>query len=93
MGYSKAEYELASLYLNEKRTKNNIKKGMNWLEKSIESDNADAQYLMGKLYYEGEIVQENKEYALELINKSATQRCIFARKFLDNLEQNKEVED
>ena len=93
MGYSKAEYELASLYLNEKRTKNNIKKGMNWLEKSIESDNADAQYLMGKLYYEGEIVQENKEYALELINKSAAQRCIFARKFLDNLEQNKEVED
>ena len=93
MEYSKAEYELANLYLNEKRTKSNIKKGINWLEKSVELDNAEAQYLMGELYYEGDIVQENKEYALELMNKSAAKGCSFARKFLDNLEQNKNSED
>ena len=48
-----------------------------WLIKSVKQNNAMAQWLLGILYLEGKEndikIEENKEYGIELLKKSAEQ--------------------
>lgn len=50
---------LADMYLNGNGVEPNIETAINWLEKSANQGNAEAQNYLGQIYYQGVGVKQN----------------------------------
>ena len=67
---------LGDAYLYWDGIESNDKKAIFWFEKSAINGNSDAQYILGEIYYYGEEngldVKKNIDYAIQMLEKSAT---------------------
>ena len=76
-GNPDAQFWVAYKYLHGDGIQTNDEESEKWLIKSVKQNNAMAQWLLGILYLEGKEndikIEENKEYGIELLKKSAEQ--------------------
>ncbi|MDE6589664.1 MAG: sel1 repeat family protein, partial [Oscillospiraceae bacterium] len=61
----------------------NIAEALSWLTVSVEADNPYAMYLLGKLYWEGEAVPQDKEQAVYWLTQAAAQGHTHAQILLE----------
>lgn len=83
-GDSMAMYNLAIIMLNEDNYLDESS-ALQYLEKSSELNDADAQFLLGQMYESGIFVDKNEEYAKAFYEKAAENNSIQAREALDRL--------
>lgn len=69
----RAQYYVASMYLNGFGTPKNEAEGLKYLQRSVDQEYDLAQALLGYLYSEGEAVEQDKVKAIELYEKAAAQ--------------------
>lgn len=69
-----AQFYLATLY----RSKEQYKQAIEWLQKSALQNYAPATYLLGKLYYMGEGVDQNRGTAFKYFEQAAKNGHLFA---------------
>ena len=65
--------QLGGCYLQGLGTKQNLKKGVEWMRKSAHKGNAKAQYNLGSAYLDGEGVRQNVKLAQLWLRKAAGQ--------------------
>ena len=74
---SDAQFWVAYKYFHSEGTQQSDEETEKWLIKSVKQNNAMAQWFLGILYLEGKEndikIEENKEYGIELLKKSAEQ--------------------
>lgn len=71
---SDIQYKLFEYY-----TDTDDQEAFKWLQLSVEQDNANAQYVMAKYYYNGVYVVENMDKCVELLQKAIIQNHIEAK--------------
>ena len=59
------------LVMGNNTSQENKQQGIIWLEKAVEQDYPPAIQALGSLYYEGQVLNRNKEKAIELFNRGA----------------------
>lgn len=67
-----------------------MKESVNWYEKSADNGNAQAQYDLGKLYYDGLFVKKDSKKGLDLIQEAAHNDCKDAITFLKKIDAKNE---
>lgn len=92
LGFEMAYSWLGYMYFQGEGTEINDPEAIKYLSKAVDFDNENtsmAQYVLGAIYYEGKEngmdVEENKEYGLELLKKSAEAGNEDAKKMIENL--------
>ena len=81
---AEAQCNLADIYyFGEGNIEKNLDRAFYWYKKSAEQGNEMAQFMLGKMYYYGEGVEENRTIAFMWINESADALFPDALVFLD----------
>lgn len=95
LGFEMAYSWLGYMYFQGEGTEINDPEAIKYLSKAVNYENENtsmAQYVLGAIYYEGKEngmdVEENKEYGLELLKKSAEAGNEEAKKMVENLNIN-----
>lgn len=65
-----AQFCLSLLYFERSSDKNNLQKGLFWLNKASENDNRKANRLLGYFYHEGKYIARDYVKAIELYKKA-----------------------
>ncbi|MEJ2178976.1 MAG: SEL1-like repeat protein [Gammaproteobacteria bacterium] len=67
-----SQYQLAKAYLNgDTGIKRNTKKALLWLERAALRGQKDAQYMLGSIYYNGNLTKRNSKKAKFWLNKAS----------------------
>lgn len=74
-GYSPAYTSLGWCYLNSAGTALNLDEAVKWINKGVESGDANAKYLLGLCYGNGWGVVKNDQQAIKLISEAAGAGC------------------
>ena len=64
-------------------------KAAEWFTRSAEAGNQYAQYMLGKLYLDGEALPRDQEQAVQWFRRSAAQGNRYAQFFLDHINDNR----
>lgn len=70
-GNADAALFLSVSYVNEDGECSNNEEFLRWLQKAVELESAEAQFLLAEVYSEGEIVERDIDKVIELLNLSA----------------------
>ena len=81
-----AQLALANLYKNTKNRKD-LKKAFYWLKKSADQGNDEAEYMMGKAYFNGLLVEQDFEHAFYWFERAAIDAYPSAYSYLANAYQ------
>ena len=65
-------------------TPSDEKQGISWIRRAAEGDNAQAQYILGQCYLEGELVDKNVDLAKKYLEMAAAQGVVEARELLNS---------
>lgn len=81
-GLSIAQVYLARIYMNEDYGLLNYTTSLFWLDKAVEKNDAEAQFLMGLHFMQGLSVEKDLDLARELFEKSASQDYAAAKTYV-----------
>lgn len=82
-GSEYARYRLATLFLSEENR--DISKAVHFFQLAAEQNNEFAMYRLGILYLQGELVDKNTDWAVELLEQSARKGNSYAQYMLGKL--------
>jgi len=82
-GHALAQYNLGGNLVLHAQDRSHLEEGIQWLTKSAEQDDKDAQFFLGNLYFSGEGVQRDQEMARNLWRQAASNGHAQARAALE----------
>lgn len=99
-----APYQLAKLYIRQEKEKlerdpkeftdyEKIQKAIRWLEEAAEQENTFAEYALGKLYAEGDVLAKDMEKALFYLHRAAKAGNAYAQYRIGRLYLEDEYKD
>ena len=85
-GNENAQYQLAKLILgSDDSTPEEISQAVDWLTKLAEAGSEYTQYILGKLYFLGRGIPQDKDAAVRWFTQAAEQGNEYAQYFLDHM--------
>lgn len=85
LGCLQARVDLALIYIYGEDDIKDVNLGLKYAFQAARHGNADAQAMVGALYYEGKFLPKDYSKALQWLNKSKEQHCVVAYAFLANV--------
>lgn len=79
LGYLLANYRLAGIYIVEYSDET---EALNWCQKYVEGDEAEAMYFIGRIYLDCSEINQNEQNAMEWLDKAAQNGSCFAKELL-----------
>ena len=89
MADDKLYYRLGQMNFKGIGTEIDLQKAKEYFEKAVKLGNDNAMFSLGKMYFYGNGVEEDFKKALEYLKKSADNGNVYAQKFLENMDRNR----
>ena len=89
MADDKLYYRIGQMNFKGIGTEIDLKKAKEYFEKAVRLGNDSAMFSLGKMYFYGNGVEEDFKKAVEYLKNSAANGNIYAQKFLENMERNR----
>ena len=78
---------MAMFMINGKNVDKDVEGGLDILRKVAESGYPEAQFYLGKLYYEGDVVEQDIPYAKKMLTLAARQGDLDAERLLESIKK------